>query len=94
VIFVTILSFAVYAGLQLAGAGVFAVVGRAMGRDWGRVKVLSASFASGNRNLAILIAVLLPAIDPDTMLYFVVGQFPIYLMPAVWRQLAKRLLPA
>ena len=65
-----------------------------MGRDWGRVKVLSASFASGNRNLAILIAVLLPAIDPDTMLYFVVGQFPIYLMPAVWRQLAKRLLPA
>ncbi|MEQ8507265.1 MAG: hypothetical protein RIB80_18235 [Rhodospirillales bacterium] len=94
VIFVTILSFAVYAGLQLAGAGAFMVVGRALGRDWDRVKVLSAAFASGNRNLAILIAVLLPAIDADTMLYFVVGQFPIYLMPAVWRQLAKRLLPA
>lgn len=94
VVFVTALSFAVYVGLQLAGAGAFAVVGRVLGRDWDRVKVLSASFASGNRNLAILIAVLLPAIDPDTMLYFMVGQFPIYLMPAVWRQVAKRLLPA
>ncbi len=93
VVFVTALSFAVYGGLQVAGAGVFVVVGRVLGRDWDRVKVLSASFASGNRNLAILIAVLLPAIDPDTMLYFVLGQFPIYLMPAVWRQLAKRLLP-
>lgn len=94
VVFVTVLSFAVYGGLQLAGAGVFVAVGRMLGRDWDRSKILSVSFASGNRNLAILIAVLLPAIDPDTMLYFVLGQFPIYLMPAVWRQLAKRLLPA
>ena len=94
VIFVTALSFAVFIGLQLAGAGAFMLAGRAMRRDWDRVKILSAAFASGNRNLAILIAVLLPAIDADTMLYFVVGQFPIYLMPAVWRQLAKRLLPA
>ena len=94
VIFVTVLSFAVYAGLQLAGAGVFVVIGRLLRRDWDRVKILSGAFASGNRNLAILIAVLLPTIDPDTMLYFVVGQFPIYLMPAVWRQLAKRLLPS
>ncbi|PIW27780.1 MAG: hypothetical protein COW30_09480 [Rhodospirillales bacterium CG15_BIG_FIL_POST_REV_8_21_14_020_66_15] len=94
VVFVTALSFAVYAGLQLAGVGALVMVGRMPGRDWDRVKVLSVAFASGNRNLAILIAVLLPAIDPDTMLYFVVGQFPIYLMPAVWRQLAKRLLPA
>lgn len=94
VIFVTVLSFAVYAGLQLAGAGMYLAVGRALGRNWDRVKVLSGAFASGNRNLAILIAVLLPGIDADTMLYFVVGQFPIYLMPTVWRYLAKRLLPA
>ena len=94
VLFVTGLSFAVYTGLQAAGAGAFWALGRLMRRDWDRIKVLTVAFASGNRNLAILIAVLLPAIDPDTMLYFVLGQFPIYLMPAVWRHLAKRLLPA
>lgn len=94
VVAVTALSFAVYGGLQLAGAGVFTLLGRVLKRDWDRAKVLSAAFVSGNRNLAILIAVLLPNMDPDTMLFFVLGQFPIYLMPTVWRHLAKRLLPA
>jgi len=94
VVFVTVLSFAAFAGLQAAGAGAFWAFGWIFRRDWDRVKILSVAFVSGNRNLAILIAVLLPAIDPDTMLYFMVGQFPIYLMPAVWKWLAKRLLPA
>lgn len=94
VVFVTGLCFAVYLGLQAAGAVAFAAFGRVLRRDWDRAKVLTAAFVSGNRNLAILIAVLLPNIDPDTMLYFVLGQFPIYLMPALWRHLAKRLLPA
>ena len=70
------------------------VLGRVLKRDWTRVQVLSAAFTSGNRNLAILVAVLLPVAEPDTILYLMVGQFPVYLMPAVWRHLAKRLLPA
>ena len=94
VFFVTALSFAAFAGLQAAGAGTFWALGRLLGRKWDRVKILSVAFVSGNRNLAVLIAVVLPAIDPDTMLYFMVGQFPIYLMPAVWKLLAKRLLRA
>ncbi len=92
VAFVTALSFAVFAGLQLAGMGAFWALGRAMGRGWDRVKILSVAFVSGNRNMAILIAVLFPAIAPDTMLYFMVGQFPIYLVPAVWEQVVERLL--
>ncbi|MEK9672828.1 MAG: hypothetical protein VW268_10055 [Rhodospirillaceae bacterium] len=94
VLFVTGLSFAAFAGLQALGAGAFWGWGWVLGRGWTRTQVLSAAFVSGNRNLAVLIAVLLPAIDPDTMLYFMVGQFPIYLMPSVWRWLVKRLLPA
>lgn len=94
VLFVTALSFAVFAGLQVAGAGAFWIFGRVLRRGWTRVQVLSVAFVSGNRNLAILIAVLLPAINPDTMLYFMVGQFPIYLMPSVWKWVAKRLLAA
>lgn len=79
VVFVMALTFAVYLGLMIAAAVAFAPLSGRIG--WR--SVLSIGFASGCRNLAVVLAVLPDDADPDMMLYFAVGQFPIYIMPAV-----------
>lgn len=82
------LSFAVYVGLQAVGSLVWSVATR--GRD--RRLALSAGFATGNRNLAVFLAVLPDGTNPDVMIYFALGQFPIYMMPMILRPICRRLL--
>ena len=55
-----------------------------------RGAALSVALASGNRNMAILIAAMGPAAHPDFGLFFAVVQFPIYLLPAVLGPLYRR----
>ena len=78
------LTFAVYLGLMVAGAVAFLPMSGRIG--WRAM--MSIGFTSGCRNLAVVLAVLPDDSDPDMMLYFAVGQFPIYIMPAVLKIVA------
>ncbi|HEX2552358.1 MAG TPA: hypothetical protein VHL98_01565 [Microvirga sp.] len=50
-------------------------------------------YATGQRNMGLLIAALGAATPDTTFLYFALAQFPIYLMPQVMKPLARRLVP-
>jgi BASS family bile acid:Na+ symporter len=49
----------------------------------GRRSALTVGFASGNRNMGLLLAVLPAESPPDVLLFFVLAQLPIYILPAV-----------
>ncbi len=55
-----------------------------------RGAALAAALATGNRNMAILIAAMGPAAHPDFGLFFAVVQFPIYLVPALLGPVYRR----
>ncbi len=57
-----------------------------------RPTALSAALASGNRNMAILIAAMGASAPADFALFFAVVQFPIYLVPAMLGPVYRRLL--
>ncbi len=85
-LFVTALSFAVYIGLMVLAAVLFAVL-------WhDRPTAFSVGLAFGCRNLAIIIAVLPAGADPDIMTYFALAQFPIYIMPSLLKPVIGRIL--
>src|SRR5215213_5654752 len=50
--------------------------------------------AAGNRNMGLMLAAAGTAVPDLTWLYFAVAQFPIYLMPAMLKPLARRVAPA
>ncbi|MGQ0663334.1 MAG: hypothetical protein ACT4P2_07040 [Pseudomonadota bacterium] len=70
--------------LQVLGALIFWGLGRRQG--------LTAGLASGNRNLATLVAVLGTAAEGDLTLYLACNQFPMYLVPALAGPIYRRLL--
>jgi BASS family bile acid:Na+ symporter len=71
-------------GFQAVAVGVF---------GWsGRMGALTIGLCSGNRNLAVVIAVLPAGIHPDILLYFAMMQLPIYMLPALQLPLYRRLL--
>jgi BASS family bile acid:Na+ symporter len=78
--------FAANWGLQALTALVFSPAGNGL--------ALVAAMASGNRNLAILTAALGEQAPPALFLWLAIGQFPLYLFPAVlgpvYRRLAQR----
>ena len=78
-------AFAANIGLQAVAAVVFAWLDRRT--------ALTAAFASGNRNMGLLLAVMPADVDSDILLYFALGQIPIYVMPALLTPLYRRLLP-
>lgn len=82
---VAVLAFAANVGLQAIGAMLFSRLGRR--------EALSIGLASGNRAMALWVAVI-PAMHPDVFLYFAMAQFPIYLLPAVMTRVYSRLLPS
>lgn len=90
VLFVTAMSFAVYTGLSIVMAAALAI----MAPNWGRRAHLSVGLAAGARNLGVILAALPADSDPDMLLYFAAGQFPIYIMPAVLRPIMLRLVRA
>ncbi len=54
---------------------------------------LVLGYATGQRNMGLLIAALGAATPDTTFLYFALAQFPIYLMPQLMKPLARRLVP-
>ena len=88
IIFVTAMSFLVYVGLSI----VMAIALSFIVPEWGKRVNFSIAFAAGARNLGIIIAVLPANGDPDMLVYFAAGQFPIYIMPAIIRPIMLRML--
>ena len=81
----TLLSFALSLGLAALTAFVFARLG--MGQ------ALALGLAAGNRNMGLMLAAAGTAVPDLTWLYFAVAQFPIYLMPAMLKPLARKVAP-
>jgi BASS family bile acid:Na+ symporter len=50
-------------------------------------------YATGQRNMGLLIAALGAATPDTTFLFFALAQFPIYLMPQIVKPLARRFVP-
>ena len=88
VLFVIAVSFMVYTGLLIVMTMVLAIIVP----QWGRRLKLSVGLASGARNLGVILAVMPANADPNMLLYFAAGQFPIYIMPAVLRPIMLRLV--
>lgn len=80
-----IAAFAANILLQLLGTGVAAAMARR--------SALTVGFASGNRNMGLLLAVLPADSPPDVLLFFVLAQLPIYILPAVLGPAYRRWLP-
>jgi Sodium Bile acid symporter family len=81
----TVLSFGLAIGLAALTALVFARLGMA--------QALALGLAAGNRNMGLMLAAA-TAVPELTWLYFAFAQFPIYLMPAMLKPLARRVAPA
>lgn len=68
-----------------ANLGLNGVTALALMPVMGRVAGLTAGLLSGNRNQAILLAVLPASADPSVLLFFALGQIPMYLSPFLLR---------
>ncbi|MDJ1158421.1 hypothetical protein QNA08_09265 [Chelatococcus sp. SYSU_G07232] len=62
-------------------------------RGFGADQAFVLGFASGHRNMGLLVAALGGALPEGAWIFFAVAQFPIYLMPLFLGPLARRLLP-
>jgi BASS family bile acid:Na+ symporter len=80
-----IAAFAANILLQLLGTGAALSLGRR--------SALTVGFASGNRNMGLLLAVLPAESAPDVLLFFAAAQLPIYVLPAVLGPAYRRWLP-
>ena len=78
------LCYGLHLGLNLATVLLFAA--------FGRPTALSLGYATGGRNIAIVMAVLGPAAPPDAWLFFAMLQFPIYSLPMLLKPVYRRLL--
>jgi BASS family bile acid:Na+ symporter len=78
------IAFAANIGLQAVSAAAFLFAGRR--------RALTTGFLAGNRNMALLLAVLPAGTDPDVSLYFALGQFPLYILPMVMIPVYRHLL--
>jgi BASS family bile acid:Na+ symporter len=83
-------AFAGNFGLQIVGGIAFWLLARA--GLFERRQALTIALASGNRNLAVLVAVLGPAADADLFLFLAVNQFPMYFVPALLGPVYRRVL--
>lgn len=78
-----LLAFAGSFGLNVLTALAFAPAGRGL--------ALSAGLLSGNRNMALYLAVLPASTDARILLFFALCQFPLFLSPFLLRGLYRRL---
>lgn len=81
----TLLSFGLSFGLMALTTLVFARLGMS--------QALALGLAAGNRNMGLMLAAAGAAVPDLTWLYFAIAQFPIYLMPAMLKPLARRVAP-
>lgn len=75
VVLCAVVAFAANLSLQLAAGMVF----HRLGTD----RALTIGMISGNRNMAMMMAALPASADFDLVLFFAVGQLPIYMLPAL-----------
>jgi BASS family bile acid:Na+ symporter len=80
-----LLAFAAAAALNLLTAGLMWWAGRRV--------ALAAGLLSGNRNMALYLAVLPATTDPDLLLFFALCQFPLFLSPFLLKPLYARIRP-
>lgn len=59
----------------------------------GRQTGLTAGLLAGNRNQAVFLAVLPAGVDPDVLLFFGIGQIPMYVGPFLLRRVYRRVMP-
>jgi bile acid:Na+ symporter, BASS family len=80
-------------GLALAVAGNFGLNALTAAAFWptGRRVALAAGLLSGNRNMALYLAVLPATADPRILLFFALCQFPLFLSPFLLRPVYGRL---
>lgn len=81
---VMVLAFAANLLLQIIGTLPFVMTGLQT--------AFSIGFSNGNRNMGILLAVLPTNTDPEILLYFAIGQFPIYMLPALQRPFFRKIM--
>jgi hypothetical protein len=81
----TALSF----GLSLGLAALTALVFWRLGGS----QALALGLAAGNRNMGLMLAAAGTTVPELTWLYFAIAQFPIYLMPAMLKPLARHVAP-
>jgi BASS family bile acid:Na+ symporter len=86
----------VLAGLALAFGAAAALNVTTAGLMWwaGRRVALAAGLLSGNRNMALYLAVLPATTDPDVLLFFALCQFPLFLSPFLLKPVYARIRPA
>jgi len=80
---VTATTFAVNIGLQIAATLLFWQIGRRA--------ALTVGLITGNTNTALVLAALGENAPYDLLVYFVVGQFPIYILPLVAVPIYRRI---
>ncbi|MGB0630513.1 MAG: hypothetical protein ACPGRZ_07445 [Alphaproteobacteria bacterium] len=83
---VTAATFAVNIGLQVFAACVFWRVGRRA--------AVTIGLVTGNTNVALVLAAVSESASYDLLVYFVVGQFPIYILPLVAVPIYRRIVGA
>jgi bile acid:Na+ symporter, BASS family len=83
----------VLGGVALAIAGNLGLNALTAALLWplGRRLALSAGMLAGNRNQALFLAVLPAAADPGVLLFFALGQIPMFLSPFLLRPVYARL---
>lgn len=81
-----------FVGAAFAASILLQLLGTFAASVMGRKAALTVGFASGNRNMGLLLAVLPAGAAPDAMLFFAVGQLPIYVLPALLGPLYRRWL--
>ncbi len=81
----TAAAFALNLGLQAAGALAFAPLGRR--------RALTFGLTSGYCNMGLVLAVLADKADFDVVVFFAMGQLPMYVLPLLLRPVYRRLLP-
>jgi bile acid:Na+ symporter, BASS family len=83
----------VLGGVALAMAGNLGLNALTAAVIWplGRTLALSAGMLAGNRNQALFLAVLPAAADPGVLLFFALGQVPMFLSPFLLRPIYARL---
>ncbi len=56
------------------------------------LSAFTIALMAGNRNLGMLLAVMIDTAHPDFHLFVAVGQFPIYMLPALAVPIYRRVL--
>ncbi len=77
-------AFAANVVLQAVGAAAFMALGRS--------QALTIGFATGNRNMGVVLAAIAGRADFDIIVFFAVAQLPMYILPALLKPLYRRLL--